>query len=158
MNIVMTNSNFLSDLFTFDGTGHATISSVTYLELVKYLYCSKKENPGTLSYDEVRENSMRRKRLSKSGGACANNVNSNCSNPQLWMPPASSMSKVADLINLQIEYLETAEVHEAQLPNFMSSGCLKKTSTGEIEYDLGPDAFSACPLKTIVSSPKKKTS
>ena len=68
------------------------------------------------------------------------------------------MSKVADLINLQIEYLETTGVHEAQLPNFMSSGCLKKTSTGEIEYDLGPDAFSACPLKAIISSPKKRTS
>ena len=76
-------------------------------------------------------------------------VTRQCSNPQLWMPPASAMVKVADLVDLQIKYLMTAGKHDAPLPNFMSSGCLRKTSTGEVEYDLGPDVFAKYPLNNI---------
>lgn len=31
----------------------------------------------------------------------------------------------------------TVGCHEAYLPNFLSSGCLKRLSNGEVEYDLG---------------------
>ena len=149
MKTVVTKCNFMQDLFTII-EGQMSVNKDTYLILTKYLYCSKKFNPDDLTYEEVQRNSMRKGR--KVAGDIETGsleVTRQCSNPQLWMPPASAMVKVADLVDLQIKYLMTAGKHDAPLPNFMSSGCLRKTSTGEVEYDLGPDVFAKCPLNNI---------
>ncbi len=60
---------------------------------------------------------------------------------QLWLPPASVLAHVAQIITLQIEYMLTIGEPEASLPDFLSKGCLRKTNTGQIKYNFGPDAY-----------------
>ncbi|KAH3777823.1 hypothetical protein DPMN_179271 [Dreissena polymorpha] len=57
-----------------------------------------------------------------------------------WLPPESAVLRLAQLMNLQIKYLETMGIHNATLPNFLQSPCLRKSSAGEIEYDFGPES------------------
>jgi hypothetical protein len=47
---------------------------------------------------------------------------------------------MADLIDLQIKYLETAGHSMAKLSNFLEKDCLRITQTGDIEYHFGPNA------------------
>ncbi len=47
---------------------------------------------------------------------------------------------MADLIDLQIKYLETAGHSMAKLSNFLKKDCLRITQTGDIEYHFGPNA------------------
>ena len=68
------------------------------------------------------------------------------------MPQTTAMENVAKLLNLQLQYLLTAGTHDAPLPDFIHSGCLKRTLTGEVEYDLGPDVFAKDPMETIQDS------
>ena len=48
---------------------------------------------------------------------------------------------MAELINLHMQYLDTAGHHDAFLPDMSSATCLKRSATGEIEYDFGWDSF-----------------
>ena len=75
--------------------------------------------------------------------------------PEQWLPPENVMRRVANLIQFQIEYLQTLGKHDADMPNFTSKPCLKKTSTGEIEYDFGPDACMPLVPQTMFVTPKK---
>ena len=43
-------------------------------------------------------------------------------------------------MNCQIKYLQTAGNPSARRPDFLQERCLVKTTSGEIECDLGPDS------------------
>jgi hypothetical protein len=82
-------------------------------------------------------------------------------NPDKWLPPRTVLTKMASLIDLKIEYLLSVGQHDACLPNFLARGCLKKTSTGQIEYDFGVDCNIsnlqlASTLNDVNVTPKKK--
>ncbi|CAC5407960.1 unnamed protein product [Mytilus coruscus] len=59
-------------------------------------------------------------------------------NAKLWLPPESCLERMAELVNLQIEYLETTGDSMAKLPKFLEKDCLKMTETGEVEFYFGP--------------------
>lgn len=59
--------------------------------------------------------------------------------PQTWMPPESALIQLGKLVQCQIDYLLTTFNHEANLPNFVGSGCLNLRKDGTTIYTLGPE-------------------
>ena len=66
-------------------------------------------------------------------------VTSMVKNAQSWLPPASVLQRVAELINLFIDYIKGIGRHDTFLPDFLSSQCLEEVA-GDIIYNFGPDA------------------
>ena len=50
------------------------------------------------------------------------------------------VEKLGELFQLQIYYIQTAGHHSVCMPCFLDSTCISKSSSGEVEYSLGPDA------------------
>ncbi|KAL3880306.1 hypothetical protein ACJMK2_032554 [Sinanodonta woodiana] len=92
--------------------------------LLKNLYCPSKHDAERLSLEEVRQLSIK---------LPGKDVRS----PKLLMPPISALQSICKLINSCLQYLLTASVSEAELPNFMEGGGLKKVGD-LIEYELDP--------------------
>ena len=44
----------------------------------------------------------------------------NTNDPRRWLPPESAIANIAELFQLQIEYMETAGTHNAVLPSFIT--------------------------------------
>ena len=105
-----------------------------YVDLMKILYCPKRFGPSTMSFSDVRAATIRKSAdpVQQSGYKTAD--------PRRWLPPESDVRNLGELIQLQIAYLETAGYHNAEMPNFLSSSCLKRTQTGEVEYYFGPES------------------
>ncbi|CAG2206782.1 unnamed protein product [Mytilus edulis] len=59
--------------------------------------------------------------------------------PQTWMPPESALRQLGKLVQCQIDYLLTTFNHEANLPNFVGSGCLNLRQDGTTIFNLGPE-------------------
>ena len=59
--------------------------------------------------------------------------------PGLWLPPLSAIRKVLCLVKSQIDYLLTVCNPNADLPDFIGNGGLRKTKEGDIVYDLGDE-------------------
>lgn len=133
LKLVMSNEYFLNNLFNFNDQ-NVTLNQDIYVGLVKSLYCpkalAKKQCATTLEYEVVRNASIHMKK--------GNVVQTR--DPQLWMPPESALHCVGKLINLQAQYMLTAGISQAPLPDFLASGCLKRTISGDIEYDFGSEA------------------
>jgi hypothetical protein len=110
-----------------------TLNEDVYIELVKHFYCPKNKDCKTATFEEIRQATIISRYAAGTRGT---------RNPQLWMPPQSVLQRVAKLITLQIEYLLTIGKPDADLPQFLSSGCLKKTDDGAIEYDFGQEAYA----------------
>ncbi|CAC5364329.1 unnamed protein product [Mytilus coruscus] len=83
-----------------------------YKEYLKHIYCPKNYSSVSLTYQEVRQISI-----------------------QL---PSKNKEKEQEIHSYGCH--QTGN-HSAQLPDFLTEGCLVKTSTGEIEYDFGDDAY-----------------
>ena len=75
-------------------------------------------------------------------------------NPKLWLPPESVIRRLAELIQLQIDYLVTVGSHASPQPKFLSKNCLMKTD-GTVEYDFGPDAYFVS-MDSLRTLPPKK--
>ena len=58
------------------------------------------------------------------------------------MPPESALLHFTMLYDYQIEYFMTAGKSDAELPDFMGKGCLRKTEEDEIEYCFGNGAYT----------------
>ena len=50
------------------------------------------------------------------------------------------MERLAELFQLQVQYLETAGIHDAELLKFSQSRCISISEAGEVGYDFGPEA------------------
>ncbi|CAC5364010.1 unnamed protein product [Mytilus coruscus] len=106
--------------------------TTVYKDFVKTLFSSMSKIQ--VSFEEVRHNSMfckQRKTNDRMDSSLLRNA-------KLWLPPESCLERMAELVNLQIEYLETTGDSMAKLPNFLEKDCLKITETGEVEYHFGP--------------------
>ena len=93
-------------------------------------------DPSNIGYEELRVLTIKPGRNKQDDP-----VQNKTRNPQLWMPPESAVVKLAILFQCQIDYLVTAGTSDADLPNFLNRGCLRKLESGEIEYDFGPDSY-----------------
>ena len=103
-----------------------------FTDFVKDLYCPAKLNAAKVSYDTVRALSIGKKEAASPAGYVTRD-------PKRWLPPESAIRRLAELIQLQIDYLLTAGYCDSELPDFLSKNCLTKVDD-QIEYDFGPDA------------------
>ena len=119
---------------------------------MKDLYCPKKFDPDTLSFDQVRALTIGKKSSVSITGQTTKD-------PKRWLPPESAIRRLADIVQLQIDYLLIAGFHEKELPDFLSKGCLVKKD-GHIEYDFGPDAhflsIDTLPVVSEMEESKKR--
>ena len=120
------------------------LSLNNYILLIKLLYCPKNLNVTTNSFEEIRSATMYKKSKTKKIVYKP---------AQRWMPPESALEHLAELVQLQIEYLKSLGNPKAFLPNFLAKSCLKKTSTGQVEYYFGPDSHMSLPMD-IEHTPK----
>ena len=103
-------------------------------------------NPSSLTYQEVRQMSIqiptpKKKEVRR--------------NPQLWMPPELVVEQLSKNVSCLILYYLSAGNHSAQLPDFLTNGCLTKTKTGEIEYDFGEHAYIS-DLQYLLTIPREE--
>ena len=118
-------------------------SSNVYKDFMKHVYCPILFNPSSLTYQEVRQISIqipnpKKKEVRR--------------NPQLWMPPELVVEQLSKNVSCLIQYYLSAGNHSAQLPDFLTNGCLTKTKTGEIEYDFGEHAYIS-DLQSLLTIP-----
>jgi len=147
--------DYRDGLFTFQSE-NITIDQDKYVTFIKELYCKRQlGDPKTVPYEEVRRHTMIQKRKQASGPIAYENA----SNPKKWLPPQTALSRMAELIDLQIQYLLTAGDASAPLPDFLAANCLKRTETGEVEYDFGCDSFmTSAELSSLTpTTPVKKS-
>lgn len=138
LNKVLESEHFREMIFSItvvDDALRMELNKDVFAETIKCLYCPKNKDANSLTFEDIRSYTMR---LTKQDTAIT--PTSALRNPQLWMPPRSAIDQLADIVNLQILYLLTAGDHAAPLPDFLAYSCLKKSTTGEIEYDFGHES------------------
>ena len=102
------------NLFHFDD-GKMKISQPHFIDFYKTLYCPKKYNPREYTFEDVRALTIaKNKDETQQSGFKTND-------PRKWLPPETALSCLCDLVQLQIQYLETAGHHSACLPAFLST-------------------------------------
>ncbi|KAH3858112.1 hypothetical protein DPMN_100731 [Dreissena polymorpha] len=121
MKTIIQNQYFRANLFLCSDQ-EITLNEELFVQLYETLYCPKKYVNTKISYEEVRALTITKKldAPQKSGVRTAD--------PRKWLPPESAVLRLAQLMNLQIKYLETMGTHNATLPNFLQNPCLRKSS------------------------------
>ncbi|CAC5357204.1 unnamed protein product [Mytilus coruscus] len=131
--LFMSNEHFRLNLFQKSEKNIHQLNTTVYKDFIKTLFSSISNIQ--VSFEEVRHNSMfckQRKTTDQIDTSFLRNAK------LLLLPPKSCLERMAELVNLQIEFLETTGDSTAKLPNFLEKDCLKKTETGEVEYHFGP--------------------
>ncbi|XP_046359594.2 uncharacterized protein LOC124137364 [Haliotis rufescens] len=135
------NANFFQNLFCFDQRGSGHVSKETYHELIKSIYCPSTLASQKLTFEEVRQLSMKHPKKQ------------DFARPQTWLPPKSALDQICLLVDYQVEYLFLAGNHSAILPNFLQKGCLRKNKEGDVHYYLG-DEVSTEKLEDLIQIPE----
>ena len=150
---LLENKEFCDSMFKFEQS--MILDSNMYIEFVKQLYCRKRlGDPKLVSFEEVRKDTMVLKKKAAQGDLMLQTT----ANPRKWLPPQTALSRMAELINLQIQYLDSAGTASAALPDFLAADCLQKSKTGEIEYNFGSDSFlSNTELSSLIPRTPVKT-
>ena len=129
--VIMQADGVMKDLvnFTCNDTDkiEGKLNEQWYLDIVKKLYCPLNLIPDKLTFDEVRQISVQP-------------PGKPVRHPKLWMPPRTALLQLKKLIDCQIAYLLMAGKHDADLPNFLKDGCLKKDVAGSVQFDFGENA------------------
>ncbi|CAC5399881.1 unnamed protein product [Mytilus coruscus] len=125
---------------------NVTFSQESYRELIKLLYCPKTLDSTMLSFEEIRQLTVKAPTAKSSDPP---------RNYALWMPAAAVLNKLSLNINCLIKYYLSAGQHTAILPNFLQDGCLLKLPTGEIEYNLGSEASVDSESEILIFPPKE---
>ena len=129
--LYISSSIYMEELFQLqrDSNGHLdsiTVNLELYTEFIKHLYTPKNKDQTKLSFDVVRQLSIKDpKKMSPR-------------NPQKWLPPKTALLMAGTLLQCQADYLLTVGKSSAPLPKFLERGCLRKVE-GEIEYHFGDD-------------------
>ena len=147
----LSNEDFYKNLFHVPSAGveSFSINPEKYVEFVKNLYCPKRLKPEIATFEDVRKSTMIKCRKSTEVLGPLDHL----TDPPKWMPPRSAIQRLAELIQLQIDYLLTTGKHDAKLPEFLAKNCLVKNPSGHIEYDFGEDSHvSASTLTEMVMS------
>ena len=112
----------MNSLLMFDNDT-ITINKDCFVGCMKDLYCPKKFDPDTLSFDQVRALTIGKKSSVSITGKTTKD-------PKRWLPPESAIRRLADIVQLQIDYLLIAGFHEKELPD-LSSGLPWQRLSGE---------------------------
>ena len=131
LRLLLSTPSFLLNLFETDN-GKITLNLDCLVEFYKILYCPKKHVKQITAYDDIRALTIGRREDKASKGGYTTK------DPRKWLPPETAINRLGELV--QIDYLQNAGIHEAVNPNFLLSNTLKQNSSGEIEYDFGPDS------------------
>ena len=87
----------MNSLLMFDND-IITINKDCFVGCMKDLYCPKKFDPDTLSFDQVRALTIGKKSSVSITGQTTKD-------PKRWLPPESAIRQLADIDQLQIDYL-----------------------------------------------------
>lgn len=123
---------YRKSMFNSISSSSIVLNEDCFVSFVKDLYCPAKLNSESVSFETVHALSIGKKAAESPSGYVTKD-------PKRWLPPESAVLRLAELIQLQVDYLLTVGFHEKELPDFLSKNCLKRID-GRIEYDLGPDA------------------
>ena len=102
----------MNSLLMFDNDT-ITINKDCFVGCMKDLYCQKKFDPDTLSFDQVRD-------LTIGKMSSVSITGQTTKDPKRWLPPESAIRRLADIVQLQIDYLLIAGFHEKELPDLSS--------------------------------------
>ena len=117
LSTIAEDHHLMRNLFKFEMQENKRLMKIIeeqYLEVIKRLYCPSDLNHNDLTFDQIRQLSIKL-------------PNKNFRSPQQWMPPMSALKRLAALIQCQIDYFLTSWNHSSMLPDFVSYGCLCKT-------------------------------
>ena len=147
---VLENSYFRNSLYLIND-GRFTLNCDIFIELIKYMYTHKRKQGKATPFEEVRAISIAKTEdpTKPSGFRHAD--------PRKWLPPQSAIARLAELVQLQIEYLQTAGNHSSDMPNFLGVSCLRENRSGEIVYDFGNEAHfeNLAELPSVVKKKKR---
>ena len=132
---ILEHKNLWQNLLDLSTTESIKLSQETFILLVKHLYSSRSTNPSTIPYNTLQQSTI----CAKSAKS-TNTIGIMVNNPGTWLPPKSSLLKLASLIDWQIQYLETAGRHDAKVPCSSQCSCIVVKPSGVVTYDFGPDA------------------
>ena len=122
-----------NNLFVF-GDNRIALNQIQFAELFRGIYCPKREQTNNLSYEDVRALTIAKvEDKSKKGGY-------RTSDPRNWLPPESAMRRLGELVQLQIQYMDTVGKHDAVNPDFLQYSVLQRNSSNEIVYNFGPES------------------
>ncbi|KAL4217289.1 hypothetical protein ACF0H5_023740 [Mactra antiquata] len=149
---VFDSAIYRTSLFS-NQNGKYQLDKRLYVSLIQYLYTPKRFRDTSIQYEDVRAMTISKQEDSSQRGGFKT------SDPKKWLPPKSVIERVSELVQFQIEYLETVGSHDSVLPNFCSGHVLVKGSGGEIEYNFGPESrfLSIEDLPKIKNKKKKRT-
>ena len=148
---VLESSHFRISTYTVDEE-RFSLNKDVFIDLVKYMYFLKRKQCLYIPFEEeVRAISIAKTEYAgkTSGYKHASKIK--------WLPSKSAIARLANLFQLQIDYLQTAGTHEYKLPNFLGTNCLRVNKSGEIEYDFGEEShFQSINLPSVETSAMKK--
>ena len=129
------------------------ISQPFFIDFNNTLYCLKRYNPSNHTFNDVQVLTIAKTKIKCNKGDSKRTIQENGF-------PRNSSKLPCDLVQLQVQYLETAGHHSTCLPAFLSTSCLQKNSSGEIEYNFGPNAhfktFKDLPDHNLIKRPTSK--
>ena len=111
LSLFLSNEHFRTNLLQ-KTEGHFNVNKNVYKDFIKALFTPKSVDFHSTTYEATRRQTIYSKGKRDS-----------LKNAKLWLPPESALERIADPIDLQIKYLETAGHSMAKLPIF-----LKKTA------------------------------
>jgi len=133
------HSCFQEGLIDFNSN---TINKETLLTFLKYLYCPNSLDPERLTYDEVRQLTIKPPKSQQKGSHRSETTTFtfvdgqiHVRHPNKWLIPASCAERLASLYDSMLIYLQGLGKHDACLPDFRVT-CL----TPKGQYDLGPES------------------
>jgi hypothetical protein len=132
MKLFMANKKYRQNLFLNDGVKFNLCKDV-YIDFVKNLYSPTKMKDTAIPYETVRAMSIGK--VFDETQRDGYRIN----DPRRWLPPRSAVDRLADLVQVVLDYVQTIGQHDAEPPNFLSCRCLTTNESGEIEYNFGPE-------------------
>ena len=136
---VCQNRHFQEHLFNLN---LGMVDGKTLLDFLKHLYCPSSLNPEKLSYEEVRQMTIKPPHTARNKKKGAGTLSfmfvdgqTDVKQPNKWLVPADCAKKLVSLYNAMLQNLAGLGQHDAPLPNFQDT-CL----TSKDQYDFGPQS------------------
>ena len=142
LTLYLSNPDFRNNMISIS---NSAIDREVFFDFMKSLYCPKSLDPNLLSFDEIRQLSIKPPNPKGSTKKAANVVTfeftdgqARVRHPRLWLPPRECLDRLCTLHDAMITYLHGLGNHESSLPDF-SKTCLVKRAD-KVEYDFGKKA------------------
>ena len=96
-------------------SGMMRIDQTWFTDFYKTIYCPKRYTPSDYTFEDVRAMTIGKitDERQQSGFKTRD--------PRQWLPPMSALHRLNELMQLQVQYLETAGNHAACLPSFLKT-------------------------------------